>query len=424
MGSNVPQPEDNCCEHPPYERVASGRKRHIVIACFGWDGGRSAGSFRAVKFARYLAKRNTHVTLLTPCPGQAATLPEGEVQSSRAVVRVPLPRGFTSPHLLARLHYRFVYYPEPQRAWVRPALRALQQIQEQRPIDAALVTTPPHSLQLLGIRAVSKMELTYVADFRDDWITNHRLRWHTPLHRRSAATWEARTVASADVVTLNTNIVADRFRRRYPDWAGKFHVLTNGYDEHDFAGPTPPLAVPADKKLIMYAGGGYGAFMLDTLSRLAQGLKEQNLDRRWHLVTAGPDESWPPSEHADVWTHLGWLPNEKLCPVLTQASLLLLAMPPGEKTPSGTVPLKTYNYLRAGGPILYLGERGATTDILKQFPDTYTEPRSMWEHAGDWVQKHEELLLPGRPRIGVDRYSIASLTGQLMTILEAALDQK
>ena len=114
-------------------------------------------------------------------------------------------------------------------------------------------------------------------------------------------------------------------------------------------------------------------------------------------------------------------PEESIL-AMSSCDVLLLFMPPGEREPSPTVPLKAYSYLRTGLPLVYCGEAGATTDLLAQFPGTFALPRCggaeladfLAQHAGDWGRRY--------PRGGIERYSFEQLGRGLEGLLGSLLD--
>ncbi len=62
--------------------------------------------------------------------------------------------------------------PEPEVLWVPFATRAARRIIKEHRIDCVLVTAPPFSAFLIGnALKAENPDLTYVADFRDEWLT-------------------------------------------------------------------------------------------------------------------------------------------------------------------------------------------------------------------------------------------------------------
>lgn len=377
---------------------------------------RLARSFRALKLVKYLARAGCQLDVVSTGVPEPSLL--DETPDRVRFLTVPYQPPMKGSSIPARIINRLLCWPDPQVKWVSPVVRALApRLRSSRP-DAVIVTTPPHVTQLIGVELARELKIPYIADLRDDWLTNARIRWHTPLHRYVARHFESKVVRYASAVLLNTPIVHDRFAKRYSESVAKFHTLTNGYDEDDFAFECSGLPNwPDGKRTLLYAGGSYGGWMTRQLSDLALRMREIGLEKTWRIVTASDEEGWPPAEFSDFWTHLGFLSADRTAAAMCRANVLLLPMPPGEGTPSGTVPLKTYGYLRGGGAIVYLGESGATNELLSKFAGTYCMDRQAWPHLANWLAENESKLSGKFAREGVEEYSLTTLTERLLEIV-------
>jgi len=382
----------------------------LVIVSMTFDPSSLASAYRALKLAKYLARAGCELELVS------ADSPDIHVTEINGnLLRIPYRPPLRGSSLAARLISRLLVLPEPQRAWVKPAVRgALARLRADLP-DAVIVTSPPHSIQLVGVALAQELHVPYFADLRDDWITNEQLRWHTPLHRFAARMCEKTVVSFASGVFLPTEIIRSRFVERYPQWSHRIYTLTNGYDEDDFNAIDfdPARGLPDEKMILMYSGGDYGGFITSRLSILAKRMKEIGLQRAWHIVTAGPAD-WPPAQYRDVWTHLGLLSHQLSAQALLKANVLLLAFPLGV----GAVSLKIYSYLRSGLPIVYIGECGAATDLLGRFDGTFVLERHWWPKLADWLDENGPIFLSNYPRPGIEEYSFHSLTGKLLEIIK------
>ncbi len=384
----------------------------IVLVCLETDVKSLARGYRALSLAKYLGRAGHHIDLVSS--GSKYFIRK---KPFGRLIGVPFlrPREGGKFSAMHRLIDRLVYWPDPARKWVAPVMKRLGEIFHEAKPDVILVSSPPHSIQLIGILSARKYGVPYIADLRDDWITNYHLRWHTPIHKHVASYYEKTMVEAAACVVLNTHIVEERFRKRYPEHGPKLATVTNGYDEQDFAEPFGIDLKHDGRKSIVYTGGMYGDFLYVQFTQLVERLKLAGLNNEWRLVTAGPAPPLLP-EQKDVWTHLGLLPPEAVATLLKQGNLLLAVMPPGEQTPSGRVLLKIYPYLRSGKPIVYFGETGATTDILSGFPGTFVKQRAEWPHFVKWLQVAE--LGEVHIRTGIQKYSFQNLAAKLAALLE------
>ena len=400
---------------PGSSDVVSSNGMRVLFIAMNLFRSKFTSAYRAGKLIKYLTRAGCTLNVVCadpPTPGSLGEDLEG-IDYTLVPYRLPV-TGFSVP---ARAVNRLLSYPEPQVWWNRSVLRRLAARTDWPRPDAVFVTTRPHANQLIGVRLAKDLGLPYVADLRDDWLTCSRIRWHTPMHVRSARRAERLMVEHATAVLLNTHTVHQRFAGRYPQWSTKLHTLTNGYDEDDFrcAEFAPPEHLRS-KHLIVYAGDDYEGFMTGQLSALAQQMRSNGLSKTWSIATAGPWK-WPPARFDDVWTHLGTLSYAQNAALLMQGNLLLLPMPPGEATPSGTVPLKAYSYLRSGRAIVYLGEPGSTPELLNRFQGTFCLEREAWPRLADWIAQRGQTFDRAFRRADAAQYSFSAITERLLVIL-------
>jgi len=355
----------------------------IALVCLIVGEGSMAKGYRALRLAKYLGRAGHRVDLL--CSGENSTVRDEHFGRQ---IEEPLQNQSIKKNCFSmrRLINRVIYWPDPARQWVQPVMIRLKEIFRDCKPDVIIISSPPHSIQLIGMLTAQKYGIPYVADLRDDWITNHRLRFHTPLHRYVASYYEQQMVRKATGVVLNTEIVKKRFRKRYPVHNDKFFTVTNGYDEDDFEASANIDINNDGRKTIAYTGGMYGNFLYNVFSRVVEELRGSGLDKDWRIITAG-DSYAPKPEQRDVWTHLGMLTPQETAGLLCRSDILVAVMPPGEQSSSGTVPLKIYSYLRAGKPIMYFGERGSTTELLNCFPGNITNDRTELSNFTKWLER-------------------------------------
>ncbi|MDD4891289.1 MAG: glycosyltransferase, partial [Phycisphaerae bacterium] len=244
----------------------------LVSMSFGRHG--LGASVRAIGLAKYFQRLGHQVLVVT------ASAPEDAPAELRASVRLSVPFRplMARPMLLARAVNRVLVLPEPQRTWCRDVRRPLTELLRREVVDVLLVTSPPHTTQLIGIECARSLDIPYFADLRDDWLTNHRYCWHTPLHKLIATRVERAMVRAAAGVFLNTPIVRERFAGRYPRFAAKLHTFTNGYDEDDFQGGADGSLHGSDpRRILVYAGGGYGTFAAERLAVLVEQIRTAGL---------------------------------------------------------------------------------------------------------------------------------------------------
>ncbi|NOT76824.1 MAG: glycosyl transferase [Cyclobacteriaceae bacterium] len=129
-----------------------------------------------------------------------------------------------------------VFIPDARIFWVSPSVKFLQDIIHSNNITTIITTGPPHSLHLIGLKLKKKNpSLHWVADFRDPWsewdlldtlsLSSFARRRHCELEREVLQTAD-RVVTIAPFHVDRLEVLGKR----------KVDLITNGFDEDDFAG--------------------------------------------------------------------------------------------------------------------------------------------------------------------------------------------
>ncbi len=236
------------------------------------------GVLRAAKFVKYLPEFGWRPVVLTLDPRyyyvevMDETLAQ-QLPDDLAIYRTPSlkPRALTRaemadlhstapsqgqslrPRALARrakrwLEARFLLPTDSGFLWHPYARRALRRILREQAIDAVLTTSPPHDVHWLGATANRAAHLPWVAEFRDEWLSNPA--YQSPSRARKALErWqERRIVQRADRIVCVTDRHADDLAERHgAQVRAKTHVLYNGFDPADFQAeqPTAPATTQA-----------------------------------------------------------------------------------------------------------------------------------------------------------------------------------
>jgi hypothetical protein len=62
-----------------------------------------------------------------------------------------------------------LFIPDARMFWIRPSIKFLQNYIAENEIKIVITTGPPHSLHVIGLKLKEKMDITWIADFRDPW---------------------------------------------------------------------------------------------------------------------------------------------------------------------------------------------------------------------------------------------------------------
>ena len=294
------------------------------------------------------------------------------------------PAGIASPGQRKRLSIFqllatwFLEFPDLQRHWYRPAIRALAELAPHDRPDVIWATGGPWTSLLVGKNLATRWGVPFVADFRDPWIGNSL---STEMFSKRSQVLEHSVCATASRVILNTEELRMAFCARYPEFVHKFVTLTNGYgtDLESFyaelreAGKVAPTSQGASKSIeLCHFGTVYGSRSPVTLFQaieelvLVGTLKPSQLRLRfvgaWDVDDVTCERLAKRLEEREMLRREPPIPHRQCLREMAQADLLLILQ---QDFPL-QIPAKIYEYIVAGRPLLVLGGEGATANLVQR----------------------------------------------------------
>ena len=131
-----------------------------------------------------------------------------------------------------------LFVPDPRAGWVRPSVKFLCSYLEEHPVDVIVTTGPPQSVHLIGRGLHRRLGVPWVADFRDPW-TKMFFFENLPLlpwvRRRHYRLEKSVLDEATAIISVTPRVQADFASRT----STPVHLITNGYDESDFAVDLP-----------------------------------------------------------------------------------------------------------------------------------------------------------------------------------------
>ncbi len=258
--------------------------------------------------------------------------------------------------------------PDPRMFWIKPSVKFLSKYLKENPVDLVVSTGPPHSMHMIALKLKSRLNIPWIADFRDPW-TNidfydalKLTRWADKRHRKM----EEKVFKAADrVVTVSWNW-AEQIKN---DHKIDVDVITNGFDFEDFS---------SEKNVLTknFSITHVGAFNQDrNPQQLWKALKwmndnENGFKENLEIILIGQTDPMviEDIEKSGLGGNLKIIPfveHKKINQYLSQSQLLLL---PINNTPNslGIVPGKVFEYLAAKRPVLAIGPvNGDSGKIIK-----------------------------------------------------------
>jgi|GEM_PF-4585323 len=367
--------------------------KNILILTYNFppDGGPAVQ--RVVKFIKYIAnfgfraivltskhkRETTDETLLKDIPGDT-------------LVYQTLDYGNYCPGELRNKLLKNFFVPDKQRFWGYSALKIIDNIVRDNKIDLIFSTSPPHSVHLLASKIKNKLNLPWVADFRDEWTKNPGLVDLKYIAKNKQL--EEMVFRNADHIVVCTKTAENHFNQMYsPE---NISVVMNGYDSEDFISISDYKSgiTNNDECLnILYYGRLNNLHSIDNLLQAMNELKrEKHVDPNYipikiKVIGNNQKSQWL-KKYSDIAEDVDFIDYKphKDCLEYALSSDILLLLATGMKE-TEFFPAKVFEYIKLRKPIL-----GIITKYgeLSSFLETYGN--SLFAIEGDIDNLKQSLL--------------------------------
>ena len=236
--------------------------RRVLVITYYWPPTGGSGVQRWLKFAKYLPSVGWQPVIYTPSNPEQLAVDESllaEIPDEVEVLKRPIREPYAIYHkLMGRgsakgsgvnpinsqkkswkqrlmLWIRSnLFVPDPRAGWVRPSVKFLCSYLEEHPVDVIVTTGPPQSVHLIDRGLHRRLGVPWVADFRDPW-TKMFFFENLPLlpwvRRRHFRLEKSVLDEATAIISVTPRVQADFAART----STPVHLITNGYDESDFA---------------------------------------------------------------------------------------------------------------------------------------------------------------------------------------------
>lgn len=230
--------------------------KNVLLITYYWPPSGGAGVHRWLRFSRYFGENNCNLTVYCPKDAAWPSIDEdlnNEVASDINVIRRKIfePHkylnrgkkagvGFTQAKKQSVFQKLMVwtrgnlFIPDSRVFWIKPSIRFLTNYLQNHPEITTIISTgPPHSTHLIALKLKSKMNVKWIADFRDPWT---QIDFYADLlpgkradekHKRLEKT----VLNRADEVITVSQACADGLSQIAKR---EIHVITNGYNFPEF----------------------------------------------------------------------------------------------------------------------------------------------------------------------------------------------
>jgi len=320
------------------------------------------------------------------------------------------------------------FIPDARKFWIKPSIKFLTGYLKENPVKAVISTGPPHSMHLIALEVAERVNIPWLADFRDPW-TNIDFYKDLKLTSRADAIHrklEKQVLSQADVVTVISPGMAADFGRIHER---TYEVITNGFDPGDTGQSHPPS--PDKKFSIAHIGTLVSSRNPETVWIALQDIVATDPEFASDLeiklvgkVDYKVMESLEQRGLSGFVRKIDYMPHDEVVKYQQQSRVLLLII---NNTPNAKMILtgKFFEYLAAGRPILCLGPADGDAaailaetqaGLLADFGDVST----MKEHIRSLYNDYVCGSVSTKSK-GIELYSRKELTGKLAKLLDGLL---
>lgn len=425
--------------------------KKVLIIAYYWPPAGGPGVQRWLKFVKYLPDYGIQPHVYVP---ENPTYPivdvalENEVSAKAVIVKKKIiePYGLASffskkttqkissgiipqqrkQSLLQKvlLYVRGnLFIPDARVLWVKPSIKFLENYIAEQQIDTIITTGPPHSLHLIGLGLKEKLDVKWIADFRDPWTT---IGYHDELKLSVRSAQKHKELESKVLQTANAILVTSATTKLEFQHLTKqpIHVITNGYDVEKVQ------KLPLDEKFTM---AHIGSFLSQRNPRilwkcLKEIMKENpsfKNDFELKLIGAVSQEILDTITEfrLDAYVNnLGYVSHQEAVLHQRSSQILLLIEINSEKTKS-IIPGKLFEYMVSERPILAIGPQGSDFESILKSTNTgvfhqYDEYDALKQTILDFYEKYKTKTLHVHA-VGLQQYSRKNLTQQLAEVIKS-----
>jgi glycosyltransferase involved in cell wall biosynthesis len=318
-----------------------------------------------------------------------------------------------------------INYPDAEKGWQTFAVKAAGEMLRQGEINVIISSSAPVRCHIISRELKVKYAIPWVADLRDLWSQYYNYSY-SRLRRILDRKLEIETLSAADVLTTVSQPLADELFNLHSGKA--ICVITNGFDPENLE--LPPLK-PTDKFTITYTGNIYSGKRnpVKLFSALTSLISENKVDPTdCEIRFYGPRLKWLEKAINDynlsnVVNQYGLIPRETAIDRQRESHVLLLLDWDSIKE-KGTLPMKVFEYLASGRPVLATGGvEGNAVDELLAETKAGIHAIGIEDIKAALLGFYEEYKQNGSPAFKgieteISKYSQREMAGKFATIMD------
>ncbi len=314
-----------------------------------------------------------------------------------------------------------LFIPDARVLWVQPSVNYLQKYILENDISTIITTGPPHSVHLIGNKLKTKLNVRWIADFRDPWTT---IGYHKSLKLSAFAakkhkSLEREVLSSADEILVTSKSTKVEFSKIT---SKPIHVITNGYDIEN---------VQSQKLDSKFSIAHIGSLLSERNPLILWEILAELIDQNpvfktdFELKLIGTVSEKVLKSISDYKlngyvNNLGYVQHSEAIAEQRKSQILLLIEIDSDAT-KAIIPGKLFEYMVSGRPILAIGPESADfAEIIAETNTgefvTYGEREKLKSVILEYYQTFQTGNLHTNP-ISLQQFSRKNLTGKLADIL-------
>ena len=425
----------------------------VLIITYYWPPSGGAGVQRWLKFSKYLRDYGWEPVIYTPENPEAPSIDDSltqDIPEDIEVIKLPIVEPYSAYKRFVgmkqgdKVNAGFLqekekpgfaenfaiwlrgnlFIPDARRFWINPSVKFLKKYLSEKPVSAIVSTGPPHSMHMIAYHLHKKLNISWLADFRDPWTGidfYHQLKL-TKLADTLHHTMEKKVLKSADSVVVVSNQMVTDFQAL---WEREYKLVTNGYDEQDFM---PLSQDQLDTKFSISHIGSLNAarnpeMLWNVLARMAKenaAFAEALQIKLVGKVDINVLKSIAKFGLTKYLYRVDYLSHKDAMLEIQKSQVLLLLI---NNTPNakGILTGKVFEYIGSGRPILCIGpENGDAAEILNESQAgqtaDYENETGMHAVLTDYFTRFSEQRLENNAG-NLLKYSRRSLTAEIASVL-------
>lgn len=425
----------------------------VLIITYYWPPSGGAGVQRWLKFVKYLRDFGWEPVIYTPSNPEFPVIDDTlakDIPADIKVIRTPIwepyefykkitgkksttkiNSGFLndkkSPGLVEQLSVWIrgnIFIPDARKFWIKPSVRFLINYLKENHVDAIVSTGPPHSMHLIALAIKERLDIPWLADFRDPWTD---IDYYKDLKISASADrkhkyLELKTIKGCSAMVVVSSDMKENYEMM---GANNVHLITNGFDPDDM---DIDQVVRDTKFSIAHIGTLPPSLNLkglwQVLSELAESLPNFRNDLEIKLVgkvDKSVIDDLTAYHLSDQLNRIEYVTHEKAASLMRQSAILLLAINKDSPNAKGILTGKFFEYLVSGRPIMAIGPTdGDLARILTELEAgvivAYDDLEQIKKIVKMLYEKYLHNNLSNSPK-EIEKYCRKNLTAELAAIL-------